>query len=92
MVFVMVAFFQFTLVRSPRSEGLLITLGQTSMFFYLLHFPLLVMAGRICGVQHRLGLIATYAGAAGVVIVLHPACRWYRHFKSTGRHGWTRYI
>jgi uncharacterized membrane protein len=92
MAVALAALFQLTLVRAPRSEGLLITLGQTPMFFYLLHFPLLVMAGQLLGVQHQLGLAATYAGAAGIVIVLYPACRWYREFKATGRHAWTRYI
>jgi uncharacterized membrane protein len=92
MAIVMAALFRVTLARPPRGEGLLITLGQTPMFFYLLHFPLLVMAGRICGVQHQLGLAATYAGAAGVVVVLYPACRWYRQFKASGRHPWTRYV
>lgn len=92
MALVMAAFFQLALRRPARPEGLLITLGQTPMFFYLLHFPLLVMAGSILGVQHRLGLLATYAGAAGVVVVLYPFCRWYRQFKATGRHAWTRYV
>jgi peptidoglycan/LPS O-acetylase OafA/YrhL len=92
MALVMAALFRLTLVRAPRPDGLLVTLGQTPMFFYLLHFPLLVIAGQICGVQHQLGLAATYGGAAGVVAVLYPACRWYREFKVTGRHAFTRYI
>ena len=62
------------------------------MFFYLLHFPLLVMAGEVVGVHQQLGLLATYAGAAGVVVVLYPFCRWYRRFKASGRHAWTRYV
>jgi uncharacterized membrane protein len=92
MALLMAALFRLTLVRAPRPDGLLVTLGQTPMFFYLLHFPLLVIAGQICGVQHQLGLAATYGGAAGVVAVLYPACRWYREFKVTGRHAFTRYI
>lgn len=92
MALIMAALFQLAQLRKPRSEGLLITLGQTPMFFYLLHFPLLVMAGRICGVQHQLGLVATYAGAVSVVLVLYPFCRWYRDFKASGRHAWTRYV
>ena len=92
MALLLAGLFRLTLVRPARSEGLLITLGQTPMFFYLLHFPLLVMASRISGVQHQLGLAATFAGAAGVVIVLYPACRWYRQFKASGQHGWTRYV
>jgi uncharacterized membrane protein len=92
MALVLAVLFQISTLRPPRSEGLLITLGQTPMFFYLLHFPLLVLVGRASGVQHQLGLAATYAGAAGVVIVLYPACRWYRQYKATGRRAWTRYV
>jgi uncharacterized membrane protein len=92
MALVMAALFRLSMMRPPRAEGLLITLGQTPMFFYLLHFPLLVMAGDAFGVHHQLGLLATYAGAVGVVLVLYPVCRWYRPFKASGRHFWTRYI
>jgi uncharacterized membrane protein len=86
------ALFQLSRWRAPRPTGLVVTLGQTPMFFYLLHFPLLVTASRIAGVEHRLGLVAAYAGAVGIVVVLYPFCRWYRPFKATGRHAWTRYV
>ena len=92
MALMMAGLFRLSLMRAPRSEGLLITLGQTPMFFYLLHFPLLVMAGQIVGVYQKLGLVATYVGAAAVVLVLYPPCRWYRSFKASGRHAWTRYV
>jgi uncharacterized membrane protein len=92
MALVMAALFQIAIRRAAKTDGLLITLGQTPMFFYLLHFPLLVLASNASGVHHQLGLVATYLGAAGVVAVLYPACRWYRPFKASGRHAWTRYV
>jgi uncharacterized membrane protein len=92
MALFLAALFQLSRWRAPRPEGLVITLGQTPMFFYLLHFPLLVTVSRVAGLEHRLGLVAAYAGAVGVVVVLFPFCRWYRPFKATGRHGWTRYV
>jgi peptidoglycan/LPS O-acetylase OafA/YrhL len=92
MALLMAAFFQLTADRAPRGDGWLTTLGRTPMFFYLLHFPLLVGASSVLGVHHQLGLAATYAGAACVVAVLYPACRWYRPFKASGRHVWTRYV
>jgi uncharacterized membrane protein len=92
MALMMAGLFRMSAVRAFRPEGLLVTLGQTAMFFYLLHFPLLVLAGRIAGVQRELGLVATYAGAAAVVSVLYVPCRWYRAFKATGQHAWTRYV
>jgi uncharacterized membrane protein len=65
MALVMAGLFWLTANRTSRADGLLVTLGQTPMFFYLLHFPLLVMASEISGLHHQLGLLATYAGAAG---------------------------
>ena len=92
MALIMATLFQLSRVRAASRDGVLSTLGRTPMFFYLLHFPLLVWAGRISGVQHELGLVATYVGAAGVVIVLYPACRWYAAYKGSGRHAWTQYV
>lgn len=92
MALILAALFRFSPDRAPRPDGILITLGQTPMFFYLLHFPILVLTSNLTGVHHQLGLLATYLGAAGVVTVLYPACRWYRPFKASGRHAWTRYV
>ena len=78
--------------RPAGPNDVLIVLGQTPMFFYLLHFPLLAGAARVLGIGHKLGLAATYVGAVAVVAVLYPACRWYRGFKASGRHPWTRYV
>jgi uncharacterized membrane protein len=82
--------------RGPRpafaADGLVLTLGQTPMFFYLLHFPLLILSARLLGLRERLGLGAAYLGAASVVIALYPACRWYRGYKAAHRDGWPRYI
>ena len=62
------------------------------MFFYLLHFPLLILSARLLGLRERLGLGAAYLGAVSVVIALYPACRWYRGYKAAHRDGWPRYI
>jgi uncharacterized membrane protein len=73
-------------------DGLFMTLGQTPMFFYLLHFPLLISSARLLGIRERFGLGAAYLGAALVVAALYPACRWYRTYKAAHRDGWPRYI
>jgi uncharacterized membrane protein len=75
-----------------KSDGLLLVLGQTPMFFYLLHIPLLVLAAHALGVAHTLGLGATYAFAALVIAVLYPVCRVYRRYKEAHPDGWTRYV
>jgi len=86
------ALFAFNRRRTFRPNGLVLTLGQTPMFFYLLHFPLLILSARVMGIQARLGLGAAYLGAALVVAALYPACRWYRGYKAAHRAGWPRYI
>ncbi|HMC95333.1 MAG TPA: heparan-alpha-glucosaminide N-acetyltransferase domain-containing protein [Polyangia bacterium] len=84
--------FAFGRTHAFRPNGLVLTLGQTPMFFYLLHFPLLILSARILGVEHHLGLGAAYLGAALVVAALTPACRWYRGYKAVHRAGWAGYI
>jgi uncharacterized membrane protein len=77
---------------TPRDAGLLLVLGQTPMFFYLLHIPLLVLTAHALGVTHSLGLGATYGFAALVVALLYPACIAYRRYKTANPDGWTRYL
>jgi uncharacterized membrane protein len=80
-------------VRStPSRDGLLLVLGQTPMFFYLLHIPLLVLAAHALRVAHTLGLVATYGFAALAVAALYPVCRAYRGYKVAHPTGWTRYV
>jgi uncharacterized membrane protein len=86
------ALFAFARTHAFRTNGLVLTLGQTPMFFYLLHFPLLVLSARALKVAGHLGLGAAYLGAAAVVVALYPACRWYRGYKAAHRAGWPRYI
>jgi uncharacterized membrane protein len=86
------ALFALVRERPPRPNALLLVLGQTPMFFYLLHFPLLEYSARLLGVEHKLGLWSAYAGAAVVIAVLYPVCLWYRRYKAAHRDGWPRYI
>jgi len=78
--------------RPPRRSGLLLVLGRTPMLFYLLHFPMLELAAKALGVEHRLGLAATYAAAALVVVVLYPVCWRYGRYKAARKGNWTRFI
>jgi uncharacterized membrane protein len=77
---------------TPADGGLLLVLGRTPMFFYLLHIPLLVLTAHALGVAHALGLGATYGFAALVIGALYPACRVYRRYKEAHPNGWTRYL
>ncbi len=78
--------------RPPRAGGVFLVLGRTPMLFYLLHFPLLALTAKALGLEHRLGLAATYAGAALVVAVLYPVCWRYGRYKAAHKGNWTRFI
>jgi uncharacterized membrane protein len=77
---------------TARREGPLLVFGQTPMFFYLLHIPVIVLAAHGLGVAHTLGLAATYGITLVVVALLYPACRAYRRYKVAHPDGWTRYL
>jgi len=92
MCLLLAAFFALTRRWAPSVNHPLVVLGQTPMFFYLLHFPLLVGTSHLLGLHRQLGLGATYLGAAAVVIVLYPVCRWYRTYKAAHKESWVRFI
>jgi uncharacterized membrane protein len=78
--------------RTPKQGNLCLVLGQTPLFFYLLHFPLLELSARVLGIEHALGIGAAFLGAAAVIALLYPVCRVYRRYKSAHKHSWLRYI
>jgi uncharacterized membrane protein len=78
--------------RPPKPSNLFLVLGQTPLFFYLLHFPLLVLSAHWLRVEAKLGLGATFLGAAAVVAVLYPACRAYRSYKAAHKHSLARFL
>jgi uncharacterized membrane protein len=67
--------------RPVSANNLLLVLGRTPMFFYLLHIPLLALAAEALGVAHRLGIGAAFGFAALVTSVLYPLCLFYGRFK-----------
>ncbi|HZR79853.1 MAG TPA: heparan-alpha-glucosaminide N-acetyltransferase domain-containing protein [Candidatus Binatia bacterium] len=85
----------FRLERVPAAETALRPLrllGQTALFYYLLHVHFLEVAAWVAGASHRHGLAATYAAALVAVVVLLPLCAWYRGYKSAHPDGWPRYV
>jgi uncharacterized membrane protein YeiB len=67
-------------------------LGQTALFFYLLHVHVLTFAARALGLAHRAGLGTTYVAALGTLVILYPLCRWYGPYKQAHPDGWPRYV
>ena len=76
----------------PRALFPLLVLGQTALFFYLLHVHVLAAAAAALDVAHRGGLGATYAAALAVLVVLYRPCASYRRYKRAHPDGWPRYV
>ena len=75
------------LVRAP-----LTVLGQTALFFYLLHYHLLRLAAWSTGLLHGAGLLATYLAAALVIALLLPLCERFRRYKQAHPDSLAKYI
>jgi uncharacterized membrane protein len=92
MAVILAFMFRLAASRTPRPNSLLMVLGQVPMFFYLLHFPLLVQSARLFGLEKKCGVGSSYLGAAAVIALLYPLCRWYRGYKARHRTGWVRFV
>jgi hypothetical protein len=78
--------------QTANPSGLLLVLGQTAFFFYLLHGHLLLVAAWSFGVSHQRGLPETFIAAGATIGLLYPFCRWYRGYKTAHLQGWARYV
>ncbi len=76
----------------PERAGLLALLGQTALFFYLLHVHVLVLVAGALGLAHGAGLLAAWLGGLAVVVALYPLCARYRGYKRTHPDGLARYV
>jgi uncharacterized membrane protein len=76
----------------PRVLAPVRLFGQTALFYYLLHVHVLDLVAWISGCRGKLGIASAYIGALGVLVVLYPACAWYRRYKSAHPDGWARWI
>ena len=76
----------------PRHNNPLVVFGQTPLFFYILHIPLLALLAHALGAEHRFGLGAAYGFAALSALILLPLCSWYRRYKAAHRTSFTRYF
>ncbi|MEM9489197.1 MAG: FAD-dependent oxidoreductase, partial [Myxococcota bacterium] len=80
-------------LRRPASAvNPVLVFGQTALFFYLLHIPMLELGAHALGVHQALGIGATVVASAVTMAILYPLCRWYRGYKSRHPGSWARYI
>ena len=80
------------LPRPPRPRNPLRVLGRTALFFYVLHFPLLMVGAVATGRLGSGGLLETWLAAAAVCVALYPACLAYGRYKSAHPGGWAQYL
>ncbi len=75
-----------------RPNGPLLVFGQTSMFFYLVHRLALEVPATYFGLRGVGDLATTYWVAAVMLVLLYPACRWYRTVKAAHPESFLKYI
>lgn len=75
-----------------RPNGPFLVFGQTAMFFYLVHRLVLEVPATYFGLRGVGDLTTTYVVAAVLLVLLYPACRWYRSFKAAHPDSFLKYI
>ncbi len=61
-----------------RKNGPLLVFGQTAMFFYLVHRLVMEIPATYFGLRGAGDITTTYTVSAVLIVLLYPACRWYR--------------
>ncbi len=79
-------------VIGVRENGLFLVLGQTAMFYYLVHRFVFDFSARVFGWEDKGTIVTTYVVAIVGVAVLYPACRWYRSLKAAHPESFLRYL
>jgi len=79
-------------VIGVRQNGFFLALGQTAMFFYLVHRLVLEVPATYFGLRGAGNLATTYVVSAGLIVLLYPACRWYRTLKQANPNSILKYF
>jgi len=75
-----------------RQNGAFYVFGQTAMFFYLVHRLVFEVPATYFGLRGFDGLAATYIISAVMLVLLYPACRWYRTLKAAHPRSILKYL
>lgn len=68
-------------VIGMRRNGVLLVFGETAMFYYIVHRLVLEVPATSFGLRGFGDINTTCIVAAVLVVLLYPACLWYRDFK-----------
>jgi len=79
-------------VIGVRKNGPFLVFGQTAMFFYLAHRLVLEIPATYFGLRGVGGLSTTYIVAGILLVLLYPACLWYRSFKAAHPQSFLKYL
>ncbi len=75
-----------------RRNGILLVFGETAMFYYLVHRLVLEVPATWFGLRGMGDITTTYVVSAVLVVLLYPACLWYRGFKKAHPDTFLKYL
>jgi uncharacterized membrane protein len=75
-----------------RENGVFYVFGQTAMFYYLVHRLTFEVLATWFGLAGFDGIEATYIGAALMLLLLYPLCRWFRALKAAHQGSLLKYL
>ncbi len=75
-----------------RDNGVFLVFGQTAMFFYIVHRLVLEVPATWFGLRGVGDLATTYWVSAVLLVLLYPACLWYRKFKAAHPDSVLKYL
>jgi uncharacterized membrane protein len=75
-----------------RPNGVFLVFGQTAMFFYIVHRLVLEVPATYFGLRGVGNLATTYIVSAVLLVLLYPACRWYRTLKAAHPQSFLKYL
>jgi predicted acyltransferase len=67
-------------------------LGQTALFYYLLHIHLMKLVAVTFGIEHAFGVGSAWIGGVAVAVILYPLCVRYRRFKQAHPNSVARFV
>jgi uncharacterized membrane protein len=79
-------------VIGVRPNGVFLVFGQTAMFFYLVHRLVLEIPATYFGLRGVGDLSTTYIVGFVLLVLLYPACRWYRSLKAAHPTSFLKYL